>query len=793
MKKTSLNFDWTRTIGSRWSQLPAEKVNLPDDYILTMERRADNPGGGSVGFFPSQDAEYSRELMLDSTFRGTLLLYLDGAYEKAEVFLDENLVQYHPYGYTGVFCDLSRWIKSSNPRLRIRTSCQHPASRWYTGGGLYREVTLYEAGSVYIHPWGTFITSKVSSADAIVTVSTEITNKAACTPAKLTVQICDGNTVAASAEQTVILKQLTNTVLIELKLPQVIKWSVDEPHLYQLKLCVETADDKDEHAVDFGVRQIEIDAQHGFRLNGQPMKLRGGCIHHDLGFLGAAAFPRAEARRVERMKAAGFNAIRTAHNPPSTALLDACDRLGMLVLDESFDCWRVGKAPMDYHREFEAWWDYDTGAMVRRDRNHPCVFAYSIGNEIMEFGGDSDGVLWGRRQAELVRSLDGTRPVTSGINMACGRPADYYSGMDYQQMAYDMAHATGVYDGEDRWGKATEANIANLDIAGYNYMYSRYASDREAYPGRVIMGTETMPYYAYENEQAVRSNPHVIGDFVWVAMDFLGEAGMGSLLWGKEPPKRMPFEGWPWMSSYQGDLDLTGWRQPISYYRNIVWGLDRGIHLFTRHPEHAHDNFYGNGWHWEYVLPNWTYDAAWQGCDTAVVAYADCDEVIFRLNGRVVAHAVPERHSARAVIPYEPGLLEAVAYREEREVATDRLSTAGKPAALRLCADRDRIAADGMDLSFIRAEIVDSKGNVVYDAAQEITISICGAGTLQSIGSGDPKTEESFGTGRRRAFEGSVTAAIRATRTPGSIVATFVTAGLPAAQITVISEPYDAG
>lgn len=294
--------------------------------------------------------------------------------------MDENLVQYHPYGYTGVFCDLSRWIKSSNPRLRIRTSCQHPASRWYTGGGLYREVTFYEAGSVYIHPWGTFITSKVSDADAIVTVSTEITNKVACTPAKLTVQICDGNAVTASVEQTVVLKQLTNTVQLELKLPQVTKWSLDEPHLYQLKLCVETADDKDEHAVDFGVRQIEIDAQHGFRLNGQPMKLRSGCIHHDLG----------------------FHAIRTAHNPPSTALLDACDRLGMLVLDESFDCWRVGKAPMDYHREFEAWWAYDTGAMVRRDRNHPCVFAYnSIGNEIMEFGGDSDGALWGRRQAEL--------------------------------------------------------------------------------------------------------------------------------------------------------------------------------------------------------------------------------------------------------------------------------------------------------------------------------------------------------------------------------------------------------
>lgn len=742
-----------------------------------------------MGFFPSQDAEYSKELTISEGFRGTLLLYLDGAYEKAEVFLDGNLVQYHPYGYTGVFCDLSRWIKRSNPQLSIRTSCQHPASRWYTGGGLYREVTLYEAGEVYIHPWGTLITSQVSGEDAVVVLSTEITNRAGAAPAKLTAQICEADTVTAAAEQTLVLQQPVTTVRLELKLPQVKKWSLDEPYLYRMKLCIETDSAHDEHTVDFGVRQIEMDARHGFRLNGQPMKLRGGCIHHDLGFLGAAAFPRAEERRVERLKAAGFNAIRAAHNPPSTALLDACDRLGMLVLDESFDCWRVGKTPMDYHREFEAWWDYDTGAMVRRDRNHPCVFAYSIGNEIMEFGGDSDGVLWGRRQAELVCSLDSTRPVTSGINMACGRPADHYANMDYQQMAYDMAHTTGVYNGEDRWGKSTEANIANLDIAGYNYMYARYASDRVTYPNRVIVGTETMPYYAYENEQAVRANSNVIGDFVWVAMDFLGEAGMGSLIWGKEPPKRMPFEGWPWMSSYQGDLDLTGWRQPISYYRNVVWGLDRGIHLFTRHPVHAHDNFYGNGWHWEYVLPSWTYDAAWQGSDTAVVAYADCDEVEFRLNGRTAARAVPEQHIARAVVPYEPGVLEAVAYRAGKRAAADSLHTAGKPAAIRLCPDRSCIAADGMDLSFIRAEVVDSEGRVVFDAAHEITVSVCGDGTLQGIGSSDPKTEENFGTGRRRAYEGSVTAAVRASCQPGTIEVSFVAAGLPAAQVTITTQP----
>ncbi|MBR6406259.1 MAG: DUF4982 domain-containing protein [Lachnospiraceae bacterium] len=787
MKRTSLNLNWTRALGSGWRKDPPVPVNLPDDYISTLHRTPDNPGAGSVGYFASQDAEYRKNLDIPSDFDGTLFLYLDGVYEKAEICIDQNLVFYHPYGYTPALVDLSEWVAPGEHELRISTSCRHPASRWYTGGGIYREVFLYSGGKVFIRPTETFVSTPVVSVDkALVHIETVIENRDSEMGARLCAAVSSPEgEQAGSIERELLLMPGDNKTVLEIAVEKPVLWDLSNPKLYKLELKLLAEDAEDSEEITFGIRRIEIDAAEGFRLNGKLMKLRGGCIHHDNAFLGSAAFPRAEERKIEKLKEAGFNAIRTAHNPPSSALLSACDRLGMLVLTESFDCWRVGKTPMDYHREFEKWWEYDTAAMVKQARNHPSVFCYSIGNEIMEFDGASNGVYWGKVQADFVRALDPTRPVTSGINMACGRPADHFTGMNYQQMAYEMAHSTGIYDGVDRWDEATKGNIANLDIAGYNYMYSRYDQDREKYPERVIMGTETMPFYLYENTQAVDRNPNVIGDFVWVAMDYMGEAGMGNVFWGKEPPSLFGFEGFPWLSCLQGDLDLTGHRRPINYYRNIVWGQDSGVHLFVRHPRHAHEAFYGNGWHWEEVLPNWTYEGEWIGQDIAVVAYADCDLVKFYVNGTEKAEAVPEHFMARAVIPYEPGVIEAVSYRAGAEFSRDRIESAGTPATIRLIADRTEIEANGMDLSFIRAEITDNEGRMIYGQDFSVSVTVSGVGTLAGLGSGNPKTPEDYGTGSRNSFHGSVTAAVRAGKEQGTINVCFQAPGLPEAVCSI--------
>ena len=778
MKQETINKAWIRKLGSGWKMGEPVTVDLPDDYIINLKRSPNHPGGGSVGYFPSEDAEYKKELMIAKPINGKLLLLMDGAYEKAEVYIGDDLVDYHPYGYTARICDLTDFVTEGNNSLKIRVSSRHPASRWYTGGGLYREVSLlHSTGKIYIHPWKVFISTQQDDDCAIVKAQLSVTNEYDHeVSGKVFLDILDSNddykaTDAVLKNQVISVRlkpgdNLINTVML-LRNPRL--WDVDDPNLYQMKIDVKTSFCNDSHIQTFGVRDITINAEDGFIINGKSIKLRGGCIHHDNGFLGAAAFPDSEERKIRLLKNAGFNAIRTAHNPPSSSLLDACDKLGMLVLDESFDCWRLGKTSMDYHREFENWWKIDVTAFVLRDRNHPCVFCYSIGNEIMEFGGNSDGVLWGKRQADLVRTLDPSRPVTSGINMACGRPSDHFKDMDYQEMAYDMAHSTGEYDGIDLWGNATYKNIENLDIAGYNYMYSRYKEDHKRYPDRVIMGTETMPFYVWENTMAVNENSHVIGDFVWVAMDNLGEAGMGGVTWAKKPPKKAPFEGWPWISCFQGDLDLTGHRRPISYYRSVVWGIDKEIHLFTRHPSHTDEEFYGNGWHWEEVMPTWTFDEKWINKDVAVVAYGRGDMAIFELNGKVVASVPILQDMARAKIPYIPGILKVQLIKDGLVISTDELQSAGEAMYFQTQVDKVNLHANSMDLSYVRIQLADKNGIAVLDNDVVVRVRVEGCGTLQGLGSGNPRTDENYGTGMRQTYEGSVTAAIRSTSEPGII------------------------
>ena len=460
----------------------------------------------------------------------------------------------------------------------------------------------------------------------------------------------------------------------------------------------------------------------------------------------------------------------------------------MLVLVESFDVWRYGKNPLDYHTYFEKWWDYDTAMMVLRDRNHPSVYSWSIGNEIMEFDGNSDGVAWGRRQAELVRSLDPTRPVTSGVNCACGRPQGFFESMSFAELDdYVNFVENGVFDGQDLWGAATEAGISNLDIAGYNYHFRRYAMDREQYPDRVIQGTETRPALTWENWQAVKDNPNCIGDFVWVAMDNLGEAGMGRVVWAKEPPEtfswRVPY---PWLSCWQGDLDMTGSRLPISYYRNVVWGLDPGVHVFTRHPSRTSLHCYGNGWHWEEVFPSWTYEDEWIGKPVVVVAYTSAETVRFLLNGEEVACVPTDRMIARAEIPYQRGTLTAEAVRNGVPVAQDSLVSGGVPAQLTIMPESTTLQADGKDLAFLRCTVTDQNGIPLLLEDREIHVEVTGAGELKALGSGDPCTDEDFGTGSRHAFRGSVMAVIRAFAQPKvmdpEIRVRFTAEGLPEAE-----------
>lgn len=784
MRQSSWNLGWKFSLGNIWMPKEVYTIDVPHDFILNLPRSKEHPGGIGTGFTGSASAAYEKIFHYEPQDADVVLLTFDGIYERAEIFVGDELIAQHPYGYTPLTVDLTQALRPGENRIVVRCSSFQPASRWYTGGGMYRDVTLWQGGKVYFHPDEVFITTpEVSPQAALVNIQAVIVNtETVAQPVDITTQIgFSQQTVATAALRTTLLPG-RNEVALQCRLSHPPLWSVERPHLYEARIDLASSEStaiSDTHTTTFGIRSIEIDAVKGFRLNGVPMKLRGGCIHHDHGMLGAAAFPRAEQRKIEILKKAGFNAVRTAHNPPSRALLDACDRLGMLVLEESFDCWRLGKNALDYHMEFEQWWETDTRSMVLAGRNHPCVYCWSIGNEILEFAGNSDGVRYGRLQANLIRRLDPTRPVTSGINCAVGRPSDFFAGWDFARMNdYVNQEENGIFHGEDLFDRDTQALMEYLDIAGYNYHFRRFGIDQAKHPARVIQQTESRPALTWDSWTAVLQHSNAIGDFVWVAMDNLGEAGMGQVYWSEQTPKQIPFPDWPWLSCFQGDHDLCGNRLPVSYYRKIVWDLDDGIHVFTRHPRRYGQEPYGNGWHWDELYPSWTYASAWYGKPLVAVAYTSAELVHFYVNDRLVASVPTQKRMARCDLAYVPGTLRAVAIRNGSVAAETQLKTGGAARQISLEADRTRIAGNRQDLCYIRAQLTDADGIALMEQEREIAVQVTGPAVLQGLGSGCPCTEENFGTGKRITFRGSVTAVIRGLE-PGIATVRFSSAQLP--------------
>ncbi len=788
MQKIPFNFDWTRSEGGRRfpgaPQVQGDAVSLPDDFIISKARDPKAESGPSTGFYPAGRGVYTKNFPADPAWADkTVLLNIDGAYMNAEVTLNGDLLALHPYGYTPFQVDLTPYIQEDNT-LIISTDSVQPSSRWYSGGGLYREVSLLVGGTAYLNPWDIFLYTEDASAErAVIKAEIGITNTASernlCLKA-----LFDG---AIVAERTVHAFEGKTLLSFTFTLDQPKLWSADEPNLYAVALELYECDTiLDTHTFAFGVRKIEIDSKQGMRVNGVSVKLRGGCIHHDNALLGARALPRAEERKIQKLKDAGYNAIRSAHNPPSEVLLEICDRLGMYVLDESFDMWRVAKNARDYHLYFEQWWQKDTEAMVKRDRNHACVYCWSIGNEINEMNGNSDGAYWAKVQADYVRSLDPTRPVSSSMNHFVAPKGQNVRMMHTTDMSDELKNrkvSNGHIGDYDYWDEGTKDTIPALDISGYNYLWPRYEIDAKKHPERVIHATETQSWHMYDYWQAVLDNDNCIGDFTWTATDNLGEAGAGRVIWDIGGGFRGLVGSWPWLSCYQGDLDLDLKRRPQSYYRGIVWGLDQGIYLFTTPPEKTGVPFYGMGWHWQDVRPTWTFKEEHIGQPVQLEAYADADEVEFIVNGVSAGKAPVEKYQAFLTVPYQPGKVEAVAYRNGVPSVSTALETSGAPAQILLEPDRAQIAADGMDLSYVTIRIADAEGRTVICDDIQVHAEAVG-GELLALGSANPCTEENY-TNERNVFGGYALAVLRAAREPSEIVLTVSAEGLPDASITI--------
>ncbi|NCC42368.1 MAG: hypothetical protein EOM18_02030 [Clostridia bacterium] len=512
-----------------FDQVKGEMIDLPHDFIVGKPRSADAPGGAANGYFGNGQGVYKKDLEIPQEWEGqTVLMDVDGAYMNLEIMLNTTLVGMHPYGYTPYQVDLTPALRfgGRKNKLKLITQSRQPSTRWYSGGGLYRDVCLWVGGPIHVKPWDVFVsTPDISEDQAVVRMETEITGTESEQEITLCCLVVDnsGKTVAKVEKNLKICGKLKEISDVTVDKP--VLWDLDNPYLYTYKVILKKGEEILDTAEDtFGIRKLEVDAKNGFRLNGKQLNLKGGCVHHDNGFLGACAYPKAEERKMRILKNAGYNTVRISHYPPSLELLKICDRMGMLVMDEAFDVWRMGKMPMDYHLYFEDWWERDIEYMVRRDRNHPCVITYSIGNEITERDGSNDGANWSKKLSAKVREIDDTRFVISAV---CGvfpeAEDDNVIGGGGGNFDINLALDDSL------WDEATKEYCEPLDIVGYNYLKDIYEESHEKFPDRVMLGTETHSFLTYEYWEKVEKLPYVIGDCIWAAVDYMGEVGVGKV------------------------------------------------------------------------------------------------------------------------------------------------------------------------------------------------------------------------------------------------------------------------
>lgn len=800
-------------------------VNLPHDYMIESDVYAEAPSAQASGYYNAGVAHYIREIDIPEDWKeDRIALRLDGAMMNATLEVNGSLAALQHYGYAPFEADITRLVypgEKNRIYITVNPSMQ-PNSRWFSGAGLFRGVELVHMPKVHIAFGGLYgYTKKIEyHADGTpettyLKVSVDVQNEGAenCLAEVTFSLICDatGETVKTSKTLTQVQPLSTAAAYMTLTVDEPQLWDAEHPTLYRLQATVKhigtfkthiipaAHPTEDTESVLFGIRTIEADVKHGLRINGKTVKLRGGCLHHDNGPIGAVTVYDAEARKVRKMKEVGFNAIRTTHNPPSAALVEACDRLGMYIFDEAFDVWGMGKQPGDYNQYFATDWKKDLTAFVQRDRSHPSVVIWSTGNEITERGGLDDGYVWAVRLAEGIRALDPSRPVSNGI-------CSFWNGLDDQLQAEQMrrwkASAEGGMQNADiggkkdlLWEEYTEGFANGLDIVGYNYMENKYEQDHVMFPERVILGSENYPVEIGMHWPMIEKTPWIIGDFTWTAWDYIGEAGIGKASfyepgdprignpWGAGSP-------YPWRTANDADFDITGCVRPQGVYRRIVWGSQETA-VFSYDPAVIGKVEQLSSWGFPGVWPCWNWQGQ-EGKPVDLAVFSSAEEVELLVNGKSLGrkkageaqiHNMPLTFLFRG--EYQPGCVEAVSYTAGKEVSRTMLKTTGKPVAIRLTAETEALKADGASLCYVHAELVDAQGNVVPDADVPVKAEVKGAAELLGFGSGNPVTEENYTRGCFTSYHGKVLAVLRAGYEKGDVCLTVSAEGLGTAEITL--------
>lgn len=796
MKKTKYNDGWMFSHMGREDE--AKPVTLPHDAMLYEPRSKDAATAGACGYFPGGAYVYTKRFNVPAEWAGkSAVLEFEAVYKNAQVLINGTLAARRPYGYSNFYVPLDRFLQygAENEIRVIADNSAVPNSRWYSGSGIYRDVNLYLADKQHIQPDGLLIST---SGNDTVQVTASVTGGD-----MLRVLILDGETVVGQCEAAVEDGRASMSVPVA----QPRLWDAEHPELYLCRAellengnVLDTAEDL------FGFRTLAWGVK-GFFVNGKETLLRGACVHHDNGILGGCSYEAAEFRRIRLLKEAGFNAIRSSHNPASKAMLRACDRLGMYVMDEFCDNWLVHKNPYDYAgKDFEEWWERDLTAMVIKNHNHPCVIMNSIGNEISELA-VPEGQRYCEKMATLARTLDPDKAVTLGVNlMLCSMSAkgggiygDKKNGKEntngsqtmddlptsafFNMLMNVMGGMIEKMAAKPAADKATAVSFSYLDIGGYNYAASRYEKDGTLHPDRVIVGSETLPKNLYHNWQLVRKLPYVIGDFMWTGWDYLGEAGIGTVRYkslkasGKEAPV---------ITAGCGVIDICGKLRPEVQWNRLIWGLDRTPGIGVEPYTHAGETGAVSMWRDTDAVASWT----WPGCEgkkSKVTVYASGDTVELLVNGTSYGKKKTKEYKAHFKgVAYEPGTIMAVSYdRSGRELSRALMTTAAGGPELSVAAEQTVLQAGAQDLAYINIDLTGKDGVTISSRDVPVSVEVSGAGTLLGLGSARPNMKENFFSSTHTTYLGKALAVVRAGDAEGEIQVTVRTDGMEPKTVTL--------
>jgi len=817
MEKFFLNHDWRFAKGSitmmdlfMGGTGKIQTVDLPHDAMIYQERTPETKNAHQTGFYPGGEYTYLKRWDVPVEWKGSsVALEFEGVADQCRVYINGELAAVHLNPYTGILIEAEKYLQfGQTNEIKVEVRSVEQSSRWYSGAGLYRGVNVWVGGTAFIPVTGLRVTTEsVSAKAAALCLEIPLQSKSR---QKVEVAVTllkeDGITAAAETVPVTIFPDEPQVHIQSLTVKEPVLWSDETPYLYSCLIEIRRAGVVlDQVRLPVGIRTLALNAEEGLLINGKAVKLRGTCIHHDNGVIGAATFPDAEYRRCKQLKQAGFNAIRSAHHPMSKAMLSACDRLGMLVMDELSDMWTRTKNPNDYANVFPERYEQDIADMVEKDYNHPCVILYSTGNEIPE-AGTARGASINRRLNAAIKALDSTRYTTCGINgLMAG--ADRMGEMICQASGMSMDELSAMNKGQDGGGADEVNSMASVmvgpladaiatspileelisefaaanDIAGYNYLTALHEEDHRRHPNRTVLGTETFPADIVNLWAVVMRNGHVLGDFTWTGCDYLGEAGCG--IFHYDGGQNFSAH-WPDRLAGIGDIDILGDRKPISYLREAVYGRNKVCSIGVERLDRAGVPIAKTPWMWKDNIASWTWPG-YEGQTAKVDVYANAEEAELFLNNVSLGKRRVEGCIAAFSVPYCPGTLKAVCYDGGRAVGESQLQTAGSVSRLSIEADTTTLRANGEDLCFVKIRLADAQGLINRFECRKISVKLEGDASLQGFGSADPSCEGGYQDAAWNTFDGAVMAVLRSGKTPGEATLTMSAEGLPDAVFTV--------